>query len=49
MAKMVAMPIYSKTLGKSSAEPKNKEPWNLVSSIYYDSRPTKFVQMMALS
>ena len=46
MAKMASMPIYGKTLWKSSSpEPRNIGPWSLVYSIC-DWRPTKFVQMM---
>ena len=47
MTKMVAMPIYGKTLKKWSLKPKGQRPWNLVCSIKY-SNTTRFVQMMTL-
>ena len=48
MTKMTAMPMYAKTLQKSSSpEPPARLPWNLVCSIG-DSGPSQFVQMMTL-
>ena len=45
---MAAMPIYGENLKKSSPEPLDWWPWNLVCSIVY-TRPTKVVQIMTLS
>ena len=48
MTKMASMPIYVKSLKKSSSlESKSWWPWKLVCSIRCSS-PTKFVQMMTL-
>ena len=47
MTKMAAMPIYGKNLKKSSPEPNDRWPWNLVRSIGCSST-SKFVQMMTL-
>ena len=47
MTKVCAMPIYGKNLLKSSSEPIDRLPWNLVCSISYLST-TKNVQMMTL-
>ena len=37
MTNMAAMPIYGKNLKKSSPEPLDRWPWNLVCSIVYAS------------
>ena len=47
MTKMAAMPIYGRDLKKSSPEPIDQWPWNLVFSILYEST-TKIVQIMIL-
>ena len=47
MTNMAAMPIYGKNLKKSSPEPIDRWPWNLVCSIVYGSS-TKVVQIMTL-
>ena len=48
MTNMAAMPIYGKTLKKSSSpEPIDQWPWNLVCSIVYGST-TKVIQIMTL-
>ena len=47
MTNMATMPIYGKILKKSSPEPIDLWPWNLVCSIVYDST-TKVVQIMTL-
>ena len=48
MTNMAAMPIYGKTLKKSSSlEPNSQWPRKLVCNIGYSST-TKFVQMMTL-
>ena len=44
---MAAMPIYGKNLKKSSQEPLDWWPWNLVCSIVYAST-TKVVQIATL-
>ena len=47
MTKVATMPIYGKNLKKSSTEPIDRWPWNLVCSIRYLST-TKNIQMMTL-
>ena len=47
MTNMAAMPIYGKNLKKSSPQPIDQWPWNLVCSIVYGST-TKVVQIMTL-
>ena len=47
MTKMAAMPIYGKNLKKSSPEPIDRWPWNLVCSIVCVST-TKIVQIISL-
>ena len=48
MTNMATMPIYAKSLKKSSSpEPINRWPWNLVCSFVYAST-TKIVQIMTL-
>ena len=47
MTNMAAMPIYYKNLKKSSPEPIDPWPWNLVCSIVYEST-TNLVQIMTL-
>ena len=47
MTNMAAMPIYGKTLKKSSPEPIDQWHWNLVCSIICAST-TKIVQIMTL-
>ena len=47
MTKLATMPIYGKNLKKSSPEPKDWWPSNLICSIRY-SCTTKFVEMMTL-
>ena len=47
MTSMATMPIYGKNLKKSSPEPIDWWPWNLVNSIVYGST-TKVVQIMTL-
>ena len=47
MTNMAAMPIYGKNLKKSSPEPIDQWPWNLVCNIVYGST-TKVVQIMTL-
>ena len=46
--KMAVMPIYGKTIKKSSSlEPKGRWPWKLICNIEYSST-TKFIQTMPL-
>ena len=47
MTNMATMPIYGKSLKKSSPEPLDWWPWNLACSIVYVST-TKVVQIMTL-
>ena len=47
MTNMAAMPIYGKSLKKSSSDAIGRWPWNLVCSIVYAST-TKDVQIMTL-
>ena len=47
MTNMATMAIYGKNLKKSSPEPVDRWPWNLVCSIVYAST-TKVVQIMTL-
>ena len=47
MTNMATMPIYGKNLKKSSPEPIDRWPWNLVCSLVYAST-TKVVQIMTL-
>ena len=47
MTKMATMPIKGKNPLKSSLEPKDQWPWDLVWSIV-NVGPTKFAQMMNL-
>ena len=47
MTNMATMPIYGKNRKKSSPEPIDRCPWNLVCSIFYGST-TKVVQIMTL-
>ena len=47
MTNMAAMPIYGKNLKKSSPEPIDWWPWNLICSIVYSST-TKSVQIISL-
>ena len=47
MTNMAVVPIYGKNLKKSSPEPIDQWPWNLVRSIVYEST-TKIVEIMTL-
>ena len=47
MTNMAVMPIYGKNLEKSSSEPIDRWPWNLVCSIVY-ANATKVIQIITL-